>query len=76
MDVRHKTPVGSTTTTKNDLVERKKVMALAWGRSTRDLVQTLRDDLHSWKEHLGAARTQMTLLCHTTQVRKSSPWPK
>jgi hypothetical protein len=38
MDVRHKTPVGSTTTTKNDLVERKKVMALAWGRSTQDLV--------------------------------------
>jgi DNA invertase Pin-like site-specific DNA recombinase len=49
--------------TKNDRVERKKVMALAqareidailvtelsrWGRSTQDFVQTL-DDLHSWK---------------------------
>jgi putative DNA-invertase from lambdoid prophage Rac len=48
---------------KNDRVERKKVMALAqareidailvtelsrWGRSTQDLVQTL-DELHSWK---------------------------
>jgi DNA invertase Pin-like site-specific DNA recombinase len=48
---------------KNDRAERKKAMALAearkidailvtelsrWGRSTRDLVQTL-DDLHSWK---------------------------
>jgi putative DNA-invertase from lambdoid prophage Rac len=48
---------------KNDLAERKKVMALAqarkidailvtelsrWGRSTQDRVQTL-DDLHSWK---------------------------
>jgi putative DNA-invertase from lambdoid prophage Rac len=49
--------------TKNDRVERKKVMALAqareigailvteplrWGRSTQDRVLTL-DDLHSWK---------------------------
>ena len=55
--------------TKNDRMERKKVMALAqaleidgilvtelsrWGRSTQDLVQTL-DDLHSWKVNVLAA---------------------